>query len=176
MDITQKTMDLGTYLKCNRPLSFKGHGLESELVISLTSQPKRYKLLHYTLKSLINQTVKPDRIVLYLCREEAEYVTQEMKLLCLSGVEIRVTRDNIRSYKKIIPTLIDFPEAFIVTADDDIIYKSTWLEELVEAYKVLGGVVAQRAHLIQYDNRGNIQPYNSWLKNTPSENRAVRTR
>lgn len=45
------------------------------------------------------------------------------------GLEIRYCKD-IRSYKKLIPTLDLYPDSIIVTVDDDMIYSSTLLETL----------------------------------------------
>ena len=44
------------------------HRLPSELIVSLTSYPPRFKTLHLTIKSLLDQTVRPDRIILWIGR------------------------------------------------------------------------------------------------------------
>lgn len=159
-----------TYLQNNRPYIFKGHGLSNQLIVTLTSYPQRYDLLVYSLQSILNQTVRPDKIILYLYKEDVPRLNRDVCFLMRDGLEIRSVESDIRSYKKIIPALIDFPDSFIVTADDDIIYKPTWLEELVQSYKNLGGIIAHRAHILQFDISGSIQPYNCWIKATPVTN------
>ena len=47
----------------NKPLLPRPHGLNSKLVISLTSYPQRFDTLANTLRCLLNQTVTPDHIV-----------------------------------------------------------------------------------------------------------------
>jgi hypothetical protein len=56
-----------------------------------------------------------------------------------------------------------------VTADDDILYKETWLEEMVYAHKKTNGITTQRAHIVQYNDVGEISPYSVWMKKTPKE-------
>ena len=71
--------------------------------------------------------------------------------------------EDLRSYKKIIPTLEEFPDSFIVTADDDIYYKPDWLQKLVASWDgSYKAVTAHRAHKIRFDNKGTPAPYRSW--------------
>lgn len=45
------------------------------------------------------------------------------------GLEIRFC-ENLRSYKKIIPALQEYPDAILITADDDWLYTQDWLAGL----------------------------------------------
>ena len=107
------------------------------IVVSLTSFPERIEVVVETIKSLLIQTMKPDRIILWLAKEQFPYQEQDLpsKLVSLKkyGLEI-LWCDDIRSYKKLIPTLCLEPNAIIVTADDDIYYRVEWLKGLYEAY------------------------------------------
>ncbi|WP_233145003.1 hypothetical protein [Paracoccus yeei] len=42
------------------------HGLDAPLVVSLTAYPARYDAVYFVLRSLLAQTVRPDRIILWL--------------------------------------------------------------------------------------------------------------
>ena len=57
----------------------------------------------------------------------------------MRGLEIREC-DNLRSFKKLVPALQTFPNAFIVTADDDLYFAPNWLETLATAAEA--GVMA----------------------------------
>ena len=50
------------------------------------------------------------------------------------GLEIRFC-ENLRSYKKIIPALQEYPDAILVTADDDWLYTQDWLAGLWHPYE-----------------------------------------
>ncbi|MGN7437640.1 MAG: glycosyltransferase family A protein [Alcanivorax sp.] len=108
----------------------KPHNLDGELVVSLTSYPPRYKYLLPTLESLLAQTIKADRIVLAIAKDDMNALPEEVLALKAKGLEILETQD-LRSFKKLIPALDLFPNAYIVTTDDDVHYPPSWLEGLV---------------------------------------------
>lgn len=134
------------------------HGLAEGLTVTLTSYPARYGTLEWTLRSLLAQTVAPDRVVLWLAHGDEASLPAD---LCdLEGLEIRTTEDQ-RSFKKIIPALAAFPHDTLVTADDDVYYPADWLEELVTARKAGAAVAAWRAHRITL--AGDLpRPYREW--------------
>ncbi|WP_074395199.1 glycosyltransferase [Halomonas sp. HL-93] len=138
------------------------HPLPGHLIVSLASYTPRFENLHLTLRSLLLQGMKPDVFILWLAEEEKSEIPQAVWQLEEYGLSIRFCED-IRSYKKIIPTLREFPNSFIVTADDDLYYEPNWLKGLLDSW---GGdyktVVAHRAHKIRLDNKGNPKPYRQW--------------
>lgn len=93
--------------------------------------------MHIVIESLLMQTCKPDVLVLWLAREQ--YPGGEADLpesligLKRYGLDIR-WRSDMRSYKKLIPTLREFPGAAVITADDDIYYGPHWAGKLYRAY------------------------------------------
>ncbi|MBC7768299.1 MAG: glycosyltransferase family 2 protein [Phycisphaerales bacterium] len=136
------------------------HGLPGKLIVSLTSFPPRYPTLALTLKRLLSQSVKPDAVVLWLTPEEAEQLPRHIKRL--PGLTIELAPE-LRSFKKIIPALSLHADAFIATADDDVFYPHTWLEELVRAYRPdLQEIPCHRAHRIRLTNKGAPRPYADW--------------
>ncbi len=111
---------------------------EKEIVVSLTSFPRRINDVVYTIRSILMQCIKPNRIILWLAYSQFPNLEKDLpeKLLKLTkyGLEIRWYSD-IRSYKKFIPSLAEFPESIIVTTDDDIFYRRNWLKKLYDGYK-----------------------------------------
>jgi len=138
------------------------HSLPQKLIVSLTSWHKRFSTLHLTLQCLLKQTVKADEVILWLAESERHLVPENVQAFGAQGITIKYCED-IKSYKKIVPALIDEPNAFIVTADDDLSYHPEWLEKLIAAwdgdYKT---VVAHRAHKICLDEKGMPIPYKKW--------------
>ena len=95
--------------------------------------PSAHPIMHSMTASIRNCT----RIVLWLAEEqfpkkEAQLPENLLKLKDL-GLEIKWCED-LRSYKKLVPSLREFPNDIIVTADDDMYYKEDWLEGLYNAY------------------------------------------
>lgn len=150
------------WLHRDRPPA-RPHGLAGQVIVSLTSFPGRFPLLHLTLMSLLCQTVRPDRVVLWVDEKFADQLPAKVRSLEAHGLSIRTWPDEIRSYMKILPTLAQWPDATIATADDDICYWPTWLEELLTASaRSPGSVVCHRAHRIIHDDQGRMRPYREW--------------
>lgn len=148
-------------LHLNR-VNSKKHGLPNKLVVSLTSYKKRFSTLHLTLDCLLKQSLKADRIILWIAESERALLPDKITAFSHKGIEIRYC-DDIKSYKKIVPMLVEDANAFIVTADDDLAYQSDWLEKIVSAwdgdYKT---VVAYRAHKARIDSAGMPVDYKNW--------------
>lgn len=145
-----------------------GNTGEPRLVVSLTSYPGRMYDLHLCLHSLLTQTHKPDKVVLWLAEEQFPMREADVprKVLALRefGLEIRWCPDY-RSHKKIIPAVQAFPEAAIVTADDDLYYPADWLKKLWNSYQAAGGtgIHAHRCHRIRLE-KDKVTPYQQWEK------------
>lgn len=110
------------------------HKKVAKVIISLTSFPARIDGVHLTINSLLNQTVAPDLIVLWLAQSQFpkkdEDLPSTIKDLDQDIFEVRWCED-IRSYKKLIPTLINYPDSIIITVDDDVIYESDLIRKLI---------------------------------------------
>lgn len=143
---------------------------EQELIVSLTTIPERIGTIHLCLESLLRQSIKPDRIILWLSESNepsrpkisAGELPPALTKLVQRGLEIRWCED-IRSFRKIMPALRAFPDALIVTADDDIFYPRNWLRKLYAAYQREPQYIhCHRAHLIKYNPSGVPLPYRQW--------------
>ena len=142
------------------------HGLARGLVVSLTSYPARFDVLALTLAGLLRQSLRPDAVVLWLARGDVARLPPEVTALQAQGLQVRGC-DDLRSYKKIIPALAAFPGSLIVTADDDVYYWPTWLEELVRAHQSLSApVVCHRGRRVALLADGRPAPYARWRKVT----------
>ena len=113
--------------------------VDNNLIVSLTSFPERInKDAKYTLYSLLNQSVKPSKTILWLA--ESQFPNKEKDIphdiinMKQNGLDIEWYKQDIKSYKKLIPTLLRYPDAIVVTADDDIYYPENWLENLYQSY------------------------------------------
>ncbi|MCQ2744253.1 MAG: glycosyltransferase family 2 protein, partial [bacterium] len=101
---------------------------ENKIIVSLTSYRERFKKLPITIYSLLNQTLKPDKIILWIDNETEDLTTipYEITRFIKNGLEIRFVKD-IKSYTKAIYAFKEYTDSIIVTADDDIYYRKNWL-------------------------------------------------
>jgi protein O-GlcNAc transferase len=144
------------------PLDHNHHNLPAPLIVSLTSYPARFSTLPLTLKCLLSQSMHPDRIILWIAHEDKQELTKDILAFKKKGVEIKFCED-LRAFKKIIPTLELEPDTYIVTADDDAFYPPEWLEKLVTcAQENPGEVIAHRVRRIQLGENGFPRSYLDW--------------
>lgn len=138
---------------------------DTKIIVSLTSFPQRINIVVKTIKTLLTQTLKPDMIILWLATEQfpnrEKDLPKELLDLCEYGLTIDWYKD-IRSYKKIIPTLKKYPDSVIITTDDDIYYAENTIETLYQSYlNHPNEIQAHRCDWIEYN-----KSYDSitWLK------------
>lgn len=131
-----------------------GNGNDNpSLIVSLTSFPARIKYVHIPIESMLMQTVKPDMVILWLADSQfpnrEEDLSDELLKLRKYGLTIDWC-DDIRSYKKLVPTLEKYPDATVVTIDDDLYYSPRLIEKLLNSAKENNGAVCcHRAHRIE---------------------------
>ena len=125
-----------------RSAEAKGSSLSIErrpdvpIVVSLTSYGERIHDVYITIETLFCQSLKPDHIILWLAEDEFSQADLPAQLTALlgRGLEIAFCPDY-RSYKKLVPTIQCYPDAIIITVDDDVIYPLDLVEILVDSYK-----------------------------------------
>ena len=128
--------------------SQSNHDLGKELVISLTSYPPRFKTLPLVLDSIQKQSVKADKIELWIEENDKNFLTEN--IFKFKNIKIRFCENNLYSYKKIIPAYREECNRYIVTFDDDVIYPRNTLEALLKISKNFpNDVIANRVHKIK---------------------------
>lgn len=147
-------------------VSFDASSQQYPVVVTLTSWPGKIANAHIALISLLRQSFKPNRLILWL--SELEFPHKEIPCAINSlldkGLEIRWC-DNIRSYKKLIPALEaeDLQECIFITADDDVLYPVNWLQNLMEKHQEYPfDIIANRSRVVTYNADGELKPYAEW--------------
>lgn len=137
---------------------------DETITVSLTSFPARINVVGYAIKCLFNQTMLPDRIVLWLAKEQFENVELSPLLIKLQqkGLEIKYC-DDLRSHKKYYYALQEQKEnELIITYDDDLIYPENSIEKLYEKHtKYPQCIVCNRAQESKFEN-GKFLNYSKW--------------
>ena len=144
-----------------------------QLIVSVTSYPERMYDIHFCLFSILTQEIKPDRLILWLAENQfpnkEKDIPKEVLSLKENGLEIKWCED-MKSYKKLLPSLKLCPDDIIVTADDDIFYPSFWLKELYETHiKYPECIISQRARKISLNDDCTFRSYNEWEFNDDNE-------
>lgn len=139
---------------------------DEELIVSLTSFPDRFDKLHLVIKSILRQTMKPDKVILYLddtVSKKRYDLPNSLEELKKYGVQIEFRGVNMKPHKKYYYAMSEHPSSTIITIDDDIIYPKDMISELYRVHKKFPDcVVASRSHKILFDETGSIKKYNDW--------------
>ena len=135
-----------------------------EIVVSLTTFGTRINDVYLTIESIMQGSLLPNRIVLWLA--EDEFKDRPLPLMLQKqqkrGLQIEYCKD-LRSYKKLIPALKQYPLATIITIDDDVIYDFDMLERFLNVHRENPqAVCASRVRKICFDKDGRINSYLTW--------------
>tara|TARA_R100000306_G_C4382659_1_gene147271 strand:- start:74815 stop:75705 length:891 start_codon:yes stop_codon:yes gene_type:complete len=146
-----------------------GNDKPHDIVVSLTTFDKRIGNVYLAIESLMQQSLRPDRIV--LCVSEADVTESDLpeilRLQQLRGLEILFCERDLGPYKKFFHTFQKYPDSLIITADDDLMYPFDFVDMLYRAWLARPDVIhAHRAHRVLLNDEGRPLPYKSWEKST----------
>ena len=116
--------------------------MNEKIIVSMTSWPPRYQSAAIAMKSIVQQCDEGklcDRVMFALVLSEDEccsaYARQDacelMDKMDALGVEVIIDKGNIRSHKKLLPTLEKYPGNPILVVDDDIQQEHGWLRTFI---------------------------------------------
>jgi hypothetical protein len=143
---------------------YKGKDRKEKIIVSLTTFSKRISTVHICIKTLLNQSVKPDKIILYLGEDVADNeIGEELKKLCSYGLEISTGNIDIKPHKKYYFAMQQYPDDIIITVDDDIAYERDLIKKLLKGHELYpNAVICRRARIIRRNSDGCLLPYREW--------------
>lgn len=166
------------YLKVNLVTYYKnvsndslGTDNSSNIIVSLTSFPGRIDVVYLAIRSILNQTLRAKKIILWLGEEQfpqgEEGLPHSLLELRSLGLDIQFCKD-IGAHTKYYYVFQKHPNDLIVTIDDDIIYPRKSLAKLIETHhKYPNCVVANRVRYMEMkDNQ--FKSYRKWTINSES--------
>ena len=137
---------------------------DCDVILSLTTYPKRMETIPIVIESLLRQTVKPTKFQLWLAEEQypdKAALFRDMKSFTERGLEI-IFCEDLKSHKKYYYAMKENPDAIVITVDDDIIYPESMIENLLKTHqKYPQCIVACRAHQMKI-KENSVLPYNNW--------------
>lgn len=144
----------------------------SNYIISLTSYYKRFNTLHLVIESLLQQSIPPKQIILWLSQQDIDKnngIPKKITSLVSRGLIIKIKEENIKSYKKLsyISESIDSDVSHILTADDDIFYPHYWALDLITTSVDKECIACFRGHNFTILN--DEYSYTKAMKNNLSE-------
>lgn len=136
------------------------------VIVTLTSIPTRLKTIHITIRSLLSQTSKPEKIILWLDDDIRSQVPESLEMLTGDIFEIRTGKLSPSPHSKLVYTLAAFPDKTLITVDDDLVYAEHCLESLYKEHlKHPTSIIANKCRAISHDDNGKLLPYKQWPMN-----------
>lgn len=145
--------------------SKKGVDEKSDIIISLTTFPDRIHYVWMTVLSLLNQTMKPYKVVLWLSEEQFpdRRLPKILNRLCKRGLEIRYC-DDLKSHKKYFYTMKEWSDKYVLTCDDDMFYPENLLENLFRSsQRYPEKIICNNSMKVTYDENGDFVRRSQWL-------------
>ncbi len=138
----------------------------TKIIVSMTSYPERFNEIYLCIKSLLLQSYKPDRIIIWFGSDtNINDLSRPMMTLQQYGVEYRFDKENnLKSHKKYYYAMKEYPNDIVITVDDDVVYPRNTIKTLVRSYyRHPRAVSARRVHKLSFNNN-TVNSYNKWIK------------
>lgn len=124
---------------------------EPPLIVSLTTTSYRLDSVAQVISSLLHQTLRPARIVLWVSEDPYLYCKGVSRDALPSSLQALVAQHsdvvqvqwtpNIGPYRKLLPTVSKWPNARVLTVDDDTVYARNMVEHMVMMARVYPDVI-----------------------------------
>lgn len=108
--------------------------MNENIIVTLTTWSKRICNIPFVLDSIYAQTIRPDIVVLNLAYGE-QIPTKVQEYINSHAIEINRVPDT-KVYKKLIPTLRKYPDACVISIDDDWLYPKEMIADFMRMHKM----------------------------------------
>lgn len=122
--------------------------MNAKIYVSLTSIPPRQLHLPCIIESLLNNSVLPEKIIINICKNYDRYPNQTFDLTLLEKykdnelIKINLLDNDdgpitkVFGYLDELLKLEDLDNKYILTADDDLLYKANFIEAFINKNKL----------------------------------------
>jgi len=134
-----------------------------KVILSCTTTFERRHIFYYGIQSLLSQSIEPDLFLANISKKSFSESGRIPQWLNKNNININLVED-LGPYTKLLPALkYAEDDDLIITADDDILYQSNWLRELVElSREAPESIICARARKMKKNFFGEWQNYNNW--------------
>lgn len=141
---------------------------KSRVIVSMTTYPARIDSVWMTVSSLLQQTMKPYKVILWIAEEQFadKKIPKRLEKLKKRGLEVRFCED-LKPHKKYYSAMREYPDYYVITADDDILYPEDHIAKLWQGHKENPeAIICNWSHQITFDGQGGFLPYDEWIDDT----------
>ena len=146
--------------------NLKDNKLENKVIVSFTTYKNRLLTtsVDNMIKSILNQTVTPFKIVMTLYKDDVKYITSFIESLINKNIiELLICNEDLKPHKKYFYVMQKYRDYPIITFDDDIIYENNTIESLINSYKLYPNCIsARRVHKMTFNRFHRLKSYSKW--------------
>ena len=136
---------------------------KERIIVTMSAIPTRYKKVNLSIETMFRQTMKPDKIILYLDIENKDISLPKVLLEQQKrGLEICYV-NRLKPHTKYFYAFKKYKKDIIITVDDDIYYPYNLIETLYKSYiKNKNCISCMRLHKITFN--GDLpNKYKDWI-------------
>ena len=154
----------------NHDIKFKNKINENKMniIVSLTTSKENIQslLVDNLIKSLLNQTILPYKILLSINNKDLIYISHFLKLLIKNNtIEVIFAKKDWKYLNRYYYIPDKYKTFVVIVVDDNIILEKTAIENLFKSYILNPNAIsARRVCKMNFDNRWNLKPFNFWYK------------
>ncbi len=137
------------------------------IIVSITSYPARIHEAVLAIQTIYRQTMQPDKVILWLGEKKFPNKNKDLpeellRLITEKGLEIRWCED-LGPHTKYFYAFQEYPDALVITIDDDILYPPDRIENLYQCYlRFPNAVSAGRADFVPVSEFDEMPPVTTW--------------
>ena len=147
--------------------------IQMNLIVSLTASQKSIQslIIDRLIKSILNQTILPYKILLIINKKYKTYISQYLKLLINNNfIDVISVNKDFKHLNKYFYIPNRYKKNIIVVVDDNFILEKDAIENLIKSYKMNpNSISARRVYKMNFNNNWNLQPFNLWTKDYKKE-------
>ena len=151
----------------------KSKKLKHHLIVSLTTSRKRMKslIVDRLIKSLLNQSLLPYKIILTIKNTDIAYMSYYMKFLIIKNIlEVIFIKEDLKYFNRYYYIPDKYKKYIIIVVDDNIVLEKNSLENLFNSYIHNPNVISARRVLkMRFDRKWNLKPFYLWSKDYKNE-------
>ena len=138
------------------------------IIVSLTTYSMRTNAIVQTVKSLLEQTVMPEKILLWLSEEnfpdkESELPQELLDLRENPMFEICFIPKNLEPHKKYYYAMQEYPNHPIIVVNSDEVYDNNLIELLFESYREYpNSISCMHSNRVLFKNDVDSPKYQTW--------------
>ena len=151
----------------------KNFKLKHHIIVSLTTSKEKMLSLSVDnlIKSLLNQTVSPYKILLSINESDINYMSDFLKILIKNNIinYIFIQKD-FKYFNRYYYIPEEYKKYIIIVVDDDITLEKNSIEQLFKSYKLYPNAVSsRRVYKMKFNKEWALMPFHRWDKNYKDE-------